>query len=149
MKPVVTWVLIADGGSARFFSNEGPGKGLAALQPEEVRIDLPESREINADRPGRTHDSAGAGRHAMEPPSDPKEERKRVFLDTIAHGINAAAVAGEYDRLVVIAPPKALGELRAKLNDHAQKRIHAEMAKDLTNTPVADLPKQLEEVLAL
>ena len=149
MRPTITWIVIADGSEARFFANHGPGKGLEALSPESVSVELRRSGEIMADRPGRTFDSAGQGRHAMAPPSDAKEEQKRRFLKAVAEGLNAAALSGQFDELILAAPPKALGELRQDLDSHALERIRGELAKDLVNTPEQELPKHFAEQLAL
>ncbi len=31
MKPIITWIVIADGAHARVLENAGPGKGLSSL----------------------------------------------------------------------------------------------------------------------
>lgn len=149
MRPTITWVVIADGSEARFFANRGPGKGLEALSPESVAIDLQRTGEIMADRPGRSFDSAGQGRHAMAPPSDAKDEQKKNFLKAVAEGLNAAALAGQFDDLVIAAPPKALGELRKDLDPHALERLRGELHKDLVNTPEQELAPHFTDVLAL
>ena len=40
-----------------------------------------------------------------------------------------------YDRLVIVAPPKALGDLRAALSAHVRPLIYAELDKDLVKIP--------------
>ena len=107
MKPTRSWIVIADGAQARILENHGPGKGLVALPSEAMHKTLRPSREINAERPGRTHDRMGPGRHAMEPPSDPHREEKRRFADLLADHLNAAALKHSYDRLVLVAEATA------------------------------------------
>lgn len=149
MHPTITWIVIADGSEARFFANHGPGKGLEALSPESVAIDLQRTGEIMADKPGRSFDSTGHNRHAMEPTSDAKQEQKRRFLKAVAEGLNAAALSGQFDELILAAPPKALGELRKDLDAHALERVRAELPKDLVNTPEQELPSHFADQLAL
>ena len=149
MKPVVTWVLVADAAHARTFVNKGPGSGLTELPEEARQIDLAPSRDINADRPGRVQDSAGPGRHSMEPPTDAKEHAKQVFLKEIAAALKEGHDRNAFDRLVLVAPPAALGALRAALAPGLRKILHAELAKDLVQVKAHDLPSRIGEVLAV
>jgi len=149
MKPTRSWIVIADGARARILENDGPGKGLNARPVEELHHALPPSRDIDTDRPGRTHDRMGPGRHAMEPPSDPHREEKRRFADELARHLNDAAQAGSYDRLVLVAAPKTLGDLRQALGKEAAAKLDGELAKDLTKIPDHELPGHLGEVIAL
>ena len=51
--------------------------------------------------------------------------------------------------LVVAAPPKMLGALRDSLPAPLKSALLADMDKDLTNIPEADLAAHFEEVLAV
>ena len=149
MKPVTSWIVIADGAHARVFENKGPGKGLTPLPGEEAHHGHRPSREIDADRPGRSHDRFGPGRHAMEPPSDAHRSEKQRFADTLAARLNAKALAGSFDRLILVAPAKTLGDLRNALSKETRARVHAELSKDLTHTPTQDLPRHLDAVISV
>ena len=149
MKPTRSWIVVADGAKARIFENHGPGKGLSARPKEEMHHALPPSRDIDADRPGRSYDRMGPGRHAMEPPTDAHREEKRRFADELAHHLNAAAQNGSFDRLILVAAPKTLGDLRQALGKDAAAKLDGELSKDLTQIPDHDLPGHLGEVIAL
>jgi len=141
-------VLVADGARARLFANEGGGKGLRpALDQEFIGTRLP-SRDIATDRPGRTFDSAGQGRHAMEPPTDPHRHEKQVFAREVATVLEDARKKNAFNRLVLVAPPEALGDLRSELSDELQRMVTGELNKNLTKVPVYELPAVLKEVLA-
>ena len=144
-----TYVLIADGARARLFVVE---EGTAALKPalgqEFIGTNLP-SREIGSDRPGRSFDSAGSGRHAMEPPTDPHRHAERVFAQEVAAVLEDARRRSEFRHLVVVAPPKALGDLRAEFSAALRDLVMAELPKDLTKVPSHDLPSHLAEVLRI
>ena len=149
MKPVRTWILIADGARARIVRNEGPGKGVEAVDGGLFEQEARATREIMSDRPGRTFDSAGSGRHSMELPTDPAREEKRLFAERLAAHLDRAAEDGAFDRLIVVAAPHTLGDLRAALSDKVRRRIHAELDKDLTKVPNDRLAAHLEDVIAL
>jgi protein required for attachment to host cells len=89
MRKTITWVVVADGARARLLVNEGPGKGLDELPDGEMAAEHAPSRDIQADRPGRTFDSAGEGRHAKEPPTDPHRDAKRRFAREVAGRLTA------------------------------------------------------------
>jgi len=149
MKPTRSWIVIADGAQARILENTGPGKGLTPLPEKEMHQTPHPSREINADRPGRTHDRMGPGRHAMEPPSDPHREEKRHFATELASHLNAAVLKNSFDRLVLVAPAKTLGDLRHALSKEAAAKVDGELSKDLIKIPDQDLPGHLGAVIAL
>lgn len=149
MKPVRTWILIADGARARLVLNEGPGRGVEAVAGGLFEQDLRATREIMADRPGRTFDSAGTGRHAMELPTDPAREEKRHFAERLADHLDAAVSKNAFDRLIVVAAPGTLGDLRSALSDKVRSRVFAELDKDLTKVPNDKLASHLAGIIDL
>ncbi len=149
MKPVRTWILIADGARARIVLNDGPGHGVKALPGHVFESEVPAGREIMADRQGRSFESSGDGRHAMEPPSDPRRLKKQSFAGELAVHLHEACLRKEFDRLIVVAPAVTLGDLRKAMTDPVRKVLTAELSKDLTHLPNGDLPKHLESVLAV
>jgi len=149
MKPITTWILLADGTQARIACNDGPGRGIKPVFEETLHGRNLPGREINSDRPGRTFDSHGRGRHAMEPPTDPRENEKQHFIRGLAALLDKEAKRGRYDRLVLVAPPKALGYLRSALSDSVREKITGEIDKDLVHLPMQELPAHLGKVLAV
>jgi protein required for attachment to host cells len=53
------------------------------------------------------------------------------------------------DRVVLLAPPTTLGDLRASLSEPVRAVVSAEIDKDLTKTPAAELLQHLGAVLAV
>jgi protein required for attachment to host cells len=58
------------------------------------------------------------------------------FAAEAAERINRAALANEFEKLIIVAPPKTLGALRKHYHKQVESRIAAEIAKDLTGHPV-------------
>ena len=149
MKPIITWILIADSARARLFFNDGPGHGVKLVSDEVIRgLNLPD-REIMSDRPGRAFDSVGAGRHAKEPKTDPRKVEKRSFAHELAAMLDDGLKQGKFERLVLVAPPGELGFLRAELSPGVRKRVSAELNKDLTGVPPSEVPDHLGKVMAV
>jgi protein required for attachment to host cells len=143
MTPIRTWVLVTDAARARIFENTGKGTGLTIVQDMTLDADLAPSRELGTDRPGRSFDSVGSGRHAMESPSDLHREQKRQFARRVAEAIDVRQARRSFDRLVLVAPPVTMGDLRAVLPDRVKAVVTAEVVADLTNTPTSELPEHL------
>jgi len=149
MKPTTTWILIADGARARIFANHGPGKGIEAVAGGEFDADHRPDREIMSDKPGRSFESVGTTRHAIEPHHDPHRELKRAFSERLAAMLDEQLATKAFDRVILVAPPEMLGDLRSALSPHVQAAVYAELDKDLTKTPVQELPSHLAAVLAV
>jgi protein required for attachment to host cells len=149
MKPIRTWVVIADAARARVFETRGRGTGLTPVADMALDADLAPSREIGTDRPGRTFESVGSTRHAMESPSDPHREQKRQFARRIAEAVEARQASKGFDRLVLVAPPVTMGDLRAALPAKVKAAVTAELVADLTNTPLSELPEHLADHVPL
>lgn len=149
MKPVKTWILVADGARARIYLNDGPGHGIKEISQHASQQAMKPSRDIDADRPGRTFNSAGEGRHAMEPPTDAKRHAKQEFAAELADTLKAALNAHKFDRLVVVAAPMTLGDLRKQFDKTVLNKVHGEIPKDLTSCDKDEITEQLGSVLAV
>ncbi|HSO48230.1 MAG TPA: host attachment protein, partial [Rhizobiaceae bacterium] len=149
MKPVRTLVVITDGAKAIFYRNDGPGKGLVALDQHKMTQDVPPSRDLTSDRPGRSFDSSGPHRSAMEPKTDPHDLEEAKFAGGVLERTEELMNAGEAEKLILVAAPKTLGEMRKSMPRALADRLTATLDKDLTRTPAPDLPKHLEGVLAV
>lgn len=147
MKKTVTWVLIADGAQARVLENTGPGKGLKQVDGLDWAIDPLQAREIVTDRPGRNHASASGKSSGMEPRTDPVEHRETEFVKSVAAMLDRQQQKGAFERLVIAAAPIALGDLRKAISPAVRKTIVAELNKDLTNLPTAQLDQHFASVI--
>lgn len=144
-----TWVLVANGTTARVLENTGVGKGLQRSPAFEMHVESQPTRDLGSDRPGRVHDRFGPGRHAMEPKADWHRQDKLAFAKAIAERLDSAAQAGEYDRLVLVAPPTVMGDLRATLDGHTRALICGEVTKDLTHGGPAEIEMHIGGALAV
>lgn len=150
MKKTVTYILVADGARARLYANHGVGKGLQPVSGATHKADLHHhDREILTDKPGRGHNSVGEARSAMEPPTVWHRFEKHKFAREMAKVLDAAAANKAFDRLILVAPPATLGDLRTELGDATRKMVMAELPKDLTRHAEQELPDHLGGVLAI
>ena len=149
MKKNITWILVADGARAQIYKNEGPGKGLQRAIGQEFTGDHAPTHELQTDRQGRAFDSTGMGRYAMEPHTDPHRMLKDKFAKYLADVLADHHKKGEFGRLILVAPAKAMGDLRAHLDSHVASCVMGELIKDLTHVNIQDLPDHLKDLIAL
>ena len=140
----VTWIVVADGAHARIYANDGPGKGLRPALERDYEAKLPEKvRDILSDKRGRQTAAPHTARHAMDPRTDPRRHIEQEFARTIAEMLGETAQAKFYDRLILVAPPKTLGNLRAELPKHAAALVTGTLDKDLVPMDDAAIEKHL------
>ena len=142
-KPEKLWVVIADGEHARVVT-PAPAKQFATALALDSAAAHKRSADLASDRPGRTQESAGTTRHAIQPRHDPHELAEQAFVREVAHQLDEHAASGEFDRLVLVAPARALNGLRAAMGAQTQARIAGTLAKDLVKVPDHALYAHLE-----
>jgi protein required for attachment to host cells len=119
---------------------------VAALDHEFAAPHAP-TRDFVSDRPGTYPDRGALGTHRLAPKTDRHEHEKVLFAADVGAVVNKAAEEKAFDRLIVVAPPEALGNLRAALKEHARALVTAEIAKDLTHVPLHALAEHLRDVI--
>ena len=147
MKPTRTWVLIADGARARILENDGPGHGLTEVKGHEFEADHSATHELVSDRQGRSFSSHGPGRSAIETHSDPHRELKTSFARHLAEVLRHGLGQHAYDRLIIVATPVTLGNLRSFLSEDVRTTIIGEVAQDLTKHPNGEVASHLKHLL--
>lgn len=136
-------VVVADGEKMLFFRNEGDAEFLKLEVERKQETEIPANRDIKSDSPGRAFASVGNGRSAMEEADFHQIEEDR-FAARTAELINQRALRNDFESLIVVAPPRTLGELRKHYHKEVEKRLTAEIAKDLTGHPVGQIEKIIQ-----
>jgi protein required for attachment to host cells len=136
-------IVVADQAEAIFYD----APSLDA-RPEEVgRISDPAAhlhdRDLGSDRPGRSYESVGGARHAIERENGPHWQEAVRFARRISCRLDDALRKGEFDELIVVAGPPFLGLMRSELSRPARERVVHEIRKDLVHGPVEALRRHL------
>jgi protein required for attachment to host cells len=133
-------VLIGDGQKALFLRNKGTPQQLNLEVEHVLEQENPATREQGTDRPGRSVQSVGAARSAMEQ-ADWHYIAEERFAGTIADALYRLAHGNHFDKLVVVAPAKVLGNLRQAFHAEVAERIVGEIPKQLTSHPIQDIER--------
>lgn len=119
-------VAVADGENLKLFRNRGP-----ETEVDLVAVEVPSLEAVNSGSGLRHHD-------ANDNPDNDRRAEDRFAAATANH-LNSLALDGTIDKLVVIADPRTLGELRKAYHAKLKDRIIGELAKDLTGHSVQDI----------
>lgn len=116
-----TWILVGDGSHARFFQTENASSPWQMLR----RVDREHSRE-KTDR-ATTHEDHG----------------EHGFARQLVAELETARESGAFKHLVLVAPPKFLGQLRTELPAPLQACIVNSVDKDYAHMSEDELPKHI------
>lgn len=143
MKPIVTWILLANARAGRVLEHTGPGKGLTPLGGQEWTADKPRAHR---DKAGVGHSIAGPGVAAVEQPNLQKLNDAQFAKQLIEH-LSKAFRVKKFDRLILIAGPHMLGLLRQELGAPLCAVLVGEIPKDLSLRPLSEVERHLGELI--
>ena len=143
--PKNTLVLVADGRKMLFLRNHGDEAQMDLHLEAHQEQDNPPTREQGTDVPGRSFSSVGSRRSAMEQTDFHQIEEDR-FAAEAANILRDRALNGDFKTLVIVAPPRTLGELRKHYHKEVASRIVEELHKDLTGFPINEIQAALVRV---
>jgi protein required for attachment to host cells len=158
-----TWILSANAGRARFFSESDPAEPLQEI--EDMVNDAVRLRESETERDKSGVTAAGGSGHNIggtqgvgyahngkvgapnkqyEPPHTPAELESEKFAKDISHYLLDAHRDGRFQQLVISASPQFLGALRSFLDPHIKPLIELEVNKDYTHSSPQQLREQIQ-----
>ncbi|WP_429819752.1 host attachment protein [Ensifer sp. B1-9] len=143
MKPRIPhdcWVFACDGGRALVMRNAGDAERLNFITMDSIVNLEPPTRMLGSDREGRIYQSVGSARSKVEQ-TDWHEQAEERFVANVAGRLSALVRDEDIKNLVLVAPPRVLGQLRGQLGAQARSVTSAELAKDLVKFEVADIEK--------
>jgi protein required for attachment to host cells len=123
-------VAIADGEILNLFRNDGDEAMPQLSALPEVEVDA-----SNKDSGGRHHNSSAN-------PSD-SQQNEDGFAAGTAKMLNTRVLDGKIDKLIIVAAPRTLGELRKHYHKALTAVLVGEIAKDLTGHTVSDVERTI------
>jgi protein required for attachment to host cells len=141
-------VVVTDGRKMLFFRNEGDAEHLNLVVERVREQDNPPDREqatAPADRAQSSRSFGGAfasGGATAERVDFHQQEEDRFAAET-AELLRKRALDNDFKALIVVAPPKTLGELRKHYYKEVSDRLVGELDKTLTSHPVPEIEQAL------
>jgi len=124
------WVIVADQSKARIYTVADPRGALLDVGELENPGARDREQTLTSDRPGRSFDSKGQGRHAMGTAVEPGKQETIRFARQVADQVQAAHDEGRCNRLLLVAGPPLLGFMRDSLKSLSGMEI-TEIEKNL------------------
>jgi protein required for attachment to host cells len=133
-------VVVADGAHARAFEERVRGGPLVEITAQLGELGSKGAK--HSSHTGRVHDRFGPASHTTGGDS-PRVKAEEAFIRRLAVRIDDLMATGSYENLVLIAAPRALGDLRAALGPGGPGRTLESEAADR----VKERPPALREAL--
>ena len=143
-----TMVVVADSAYARIFTVEtlrSPLNEIEVMAHPESRL---HERDITSDLPGKDSGTDSSGGHAYGGKVDAKSHELIVFAKQVATYLDGARKANKLARLLIVAAPEFLGELRSQLSGETNDKVVFELNKNLTKSSPDDISKYLPKSLS-
>lgn len=147
-----TWIVSANSGKARFFSQDGfnaPLREISGLVNETARL-----RNSDIDTDGQGQIAASKSRHSTgmatqpngyEPEQSAVQHLNEKFARDVVGYLQNAHKEGCFSRLCLVAAPEFLGTLRKVMNSSLQPLVASEINKDYTQLTPVDLGQRVRE----
>jgi len=149
-KRKTTWIVTLDGARAEIYEGNVLNGGLKLLADGSFDGSRALTQAINSDRPGHTQESVGGARHAIEPHTDAHRHAESEFVRKVAKHLQQAAQQRRFDELVIVAAPRALGDVRAALDEpFRDKYVTLEIAHDWTKLSPTEVAAHLRPHFSL
>lgn len=143
LMPHNAFIFVGDGRKALFLRNDGDEKFPNFVTERVFVDDNPATHEQGADRPGRSFASAGGERRSAMQTTDWHELEEHRFAQRVTEALEALVRERGAPALVVVAPPRALADLRSAMHADVKARVVGEINKDLTKHPVWEIEKRV------
>ncbi|MET0657505.1 MAG: host attachment protein [Steroidobacteraceae bacterium] len=135
-----TRIVVADRSEARFYEvthGDSQLELVGELTDPQARL---RDRDYKSDRPGRVYDRAASGtrrgataHHDTSGEKKPHKHEAEVFAKRIADALLEGQHDRQFDRLVLMAAPAFLGQLRSVLPQALGAAVILEVNKDLVH----------------
>ena len=138
--PNGTFVVVADGKKMLFFRNEGDEDYPQFELENKRKQELPPNRELKTNEAGRSFAKGSEHRSKVQDTDFHQLEEDRFATET-AELLYKRAHRNDFEKLLIIAPPRTLGELRKHYHKEVEDRLLGEIDKDLTGHPIVEIEK--------
>ena len=135
--------VVCDSSKALLLENVGDEKFINLHAKRVLEHDNPPTHLQGVSAPGRVHQSSGTARSAVEQ-TDWHMEAERQFLQALERELAAAVASAPAMRLLIIAPPRALGMLRHLYSPAVRHAVSGELDMDWIKMSIRDIEARLQ-----
>lgn len=137
------WIVLADSAVYRIYSYEQKNKCLTLVREQYHPESRAKSHDLVTDNIGHYNTSTKA-RGIYASSTDPKENEIEQFLKMFAEQVEAGRINKQYEKFILIAPPKITGMLLKHLSKNTQNLMFKNIQKDYVHMPEHEFKKFLQ-----
>lgn len=140
------WIVATDGGRALIMRNDGTTEQPRLTMLRKHDQNVPPTRDLGTDKPGRTHSGIGPGRASIEP-TDLHQQAEDRLMKEVAETLAEDLRLRKFSTLIIAAAPTSLGTLRKAMSDDVRRTVAAEIPKNFTGMEIGKLGDALSQAL--
>lgn len=137
MKQNTIWIAIIDSHHAKIF--EAPKNENLVLIKEMILETEPNPKQ------GRSFDSFGEGRHAIEPHTEFKNVERQHFASQIDEFLEESLKQNKFDNLILVCPHKMAEFLNEKLSAKIKEKIVHKLHKNISEFNPTEIKEYLHK----
>ena len=122
-------VAVADGEKFRLFQNTGDEANVTLTAASHGKVD--------------THSHSDAGHHSSSANPDDRQADEDAFSTGTIEYLNTEVLENRISKLLIIAAPKALGDMRKHYHERLSAVLIGEIGKELTGHSTHDVEKAI------
>lgn len=135
--PHGTVFAIVDGENFQLYRNSG-----MEAEPKLTAMEVPSLAATNYSAGVNDHDKIS--RFQLGAPKDRLDKlEESAHVAAVANWLNGQVLSHEIEKLVIVADPRSLGEMRRHYHKELKEALVAEVPKDLSGRPTPEILKVL------
>lgn len=138
------WIVVADQRIARIFKKSNSHLELIG---EALPTHRQRAKGMPDDSMGRVTSLHAYAHHKLTPTQEPGRQDAMNFAYDLSAWLEEAVQSDLFDRLILVAAPRTLGDIRPRLHKTVQDRVIAEINKELTKMNERQLFEELKEIV--
>lgn len=141
---MTTYIVVADAARARVFTRDA----LKLVEQDSLvhAANRLHEGDLVTDRGADVNESTSAMAHSAGGESAARTHEEQVFAKAVAERIYRARIDNSLKKLILVAPPRFLGQLRDKLDGPSAKLVIHTLAKDLSKASLGEIQEAVSDL---
>ena len=136
-------IVVANSTGSRIFTTESDKSSLCEIKTMVNPEGRVHEQNLVSDMPGKHSGKGGGGKHDFHEKVEPRKHEMSVFAKEIADYLEDVRKSNKLRKLLLVAEPTFLGELRSKLSNETNDRVIFESNKNIVNHNLEDIRNHL------
>ncbi len=141
---MTTYIVVADAARARIFTRDA----LKLVEQDSLVHAASRLHEgdLVTDRGADVHESTSVTSRASGGENTARTHEELIFAKEVAERLYRARVDNSMEKLILVAPPRFLGQLRDKLDGPTTKLVIHSLSKDLSKASLEEIQEAVSDM---